>query len=185
MSMVQPDGCAYCDETKSQHISRKKTPMKSVTEKFMSLSLISTVSTGILTSVHHVYEIGFGAILLALVVVVLPMLSMRWFKQTGSRAALWAYRLLAAWLVIGFGLVDGLWNHTIKPLGFQLHALFSLHGGGTNSVERASEWNFIHEGTGVLTFVASMFAAYYGYKFIRTSRQSEITVRKLTNANRQ
>jgi len=149
--------------------------MKSVTEKVMTLSLVSTVLTGILTSIHHVYEIGFGAIILALVVVVLPMLSMWRFRQTGSRVALWVYRLLTAWLVIGFGLVDGLWNHTIKPLGFQLHALLSLHGGGTKAVEKAVDGNFIYEGAGILTFVASMFAAYYGYKFIRTSKQSEIT----------
>jgi len=152
--------------------------MKSPAEKVMSLSLISTVSTGILTSIHHAYEMGFGAVVLALVVVVLPMLSLRRFRRTGSKVALWVYRLLTAWLVVGFGLIDGFWNHAIKPLGFQLHALLALHG-GTTTVKKTAEGDFIHEGTGVLTFLAAMFAMYYGFKFIRASRQSEIT--KLQN----
>jgi len=149
--------------------------MKPPAEKVISLSLISTVSTGILTSIHHANEIGFGAVVLAMVVVVLPMLSLRRFRRTGSKLALWVYRLLTAWLVVGFGLVDGFWNHTTKPLGFQLHALLALHGGGTTTMKKAVEGNFIHEGTGILTFIAAMFAMYYGFKFIRVSGQSEIT----------
>jgi hypothetical protein len=149
--------------------------MKQSMEKVASLSLISTVTTGVLTSIHHVYEIGFGATMLALVVMVLPVLSMRQFRQTGSKVALWVYRLLNVWLVIGFGLVDGFWQHTIKPLGFQLHALMSLHGVATPPVEKAIGGNPIHEGTGILTFIAAMFAAYYGYKLIHATRQSAIT----------
>jgi hypothetical protein len=169
--MTQTGGCVYCDRKKGTTYKLNEEIMKSTADKFTTLSLVSTVSTGILTSVHHVYDIGFGGIILALVVVALPMLSMRQFRQRGSKVALWVYRLLTAWLVFGFGLVDGLWNHIIRPLGFQLQALLSFHGGGTKAVEKAVEWNFIYEGTGILTFVASMFAAYYGYKFIRTSRQ--------------
>jgi len=154
--------------------------MKPSVKKVAILSLTSTVTTGVLTSIHHVYEIGFGAIMIALVVVVLPILSMRRLWQTGSKVALWAYQLLITWIVIGFGLVDGFWQHTIKPLGFQLHALMSLHGGTTPAVKKAIIGNPIHEGTGVLTFVAAMLAAYYGYKFIQATRQSTITV---TEAN--
>ncbi|MBI3586211.1 MAG: hypothetical protein HY088_03670 [Ignavibacteriales bacterium] len=155
---------------KSQTDTYAKTP-----NKYASLSLVSTIVTATLTSIHHAYEIGFAAVILVLLFIVSPALLMRGFRNTGKKGFLWAYGLLSTWLVVGLGLVDGLWNHIIRPLGFQLHALLSLHSGGTKVVEKAFEGNFIYEGTGMLTFVASMVAAYYGYKFIRMSRQSEIT----------
>lgn len=149
--------------------------MKQASNKYASLSLMSTIVTASLTSIHHAYEIGFAAVILVLLFIVAPIVLMRGFRNTGTKGFLWAYGLLNTWLVVGLGLVDGLWNHTIRPLGVQLHTLLSLHGGGTKVVEKAFEGNFIYEGTGVLTFIASMFAAYYGYKFIRMSRQFDIT----------
>lgn len=152
--------------------------MKPLTEKYATHSLVSTLLTGILTSVHHAYEIGYLAFVLGLVVVVLPALSMQWFRQTGSKAALWIFRLLTAWLVIGFGLADGLWNHVIKTLGFY-YVLLPAHGGDAKVVERTfsilppAVGNFIFEGTGILTFVAGLFAAYYAYKFAKQRKQFE------------
>lgn len=154
--------------------------MKPATEKYATRSLVSTLLTGILTSGHHAYEIGYKALVLALVIVVLPALSMRRFRQTGSKAALWVYRLLTAWLVIGFGLADGLWNHLIKTLGFY-YVLLPAHGGDAKLVERTFSilppevGNFLFEGTGILTFVAGLFAAYYGYKFAQQRKQFETT----------
>lgn len=100
---------------------------------------------------------------------------MRRFRTTGNKTSLWAYGFLNTWLVVGFGFVDGFWNHTVKLIGFQLHSLLSLHGGVTNTVEKSFEGNLIYQATGILTFVASIFAAYYGYKFIRIGMQSKIT----------
>lgn len=151
--------------------------MKQSTEKYFTRSLVSTMLTGTLTSFHHAYELGPLALLLALVVVALPALSMRRFIQTGSTAALWSYRLLTAWLVIGFGMADGLWNHIIKTLGFY-YVLLPAHGGDAKVVERTFSilppevGNFLFEGTGILTFVAGLFAAYYGYKFARGKKSS-------------
>jgi len=99
---------------------------------------------------------------------------MRWFRNTGNRVSLWIYGLLNVWLVVGLGLVDGFWNHTLKPIGFQIQALIAFHGGGTVTGEKAFEGNIIYEVTGLLTFVAGMFAAYYGIKFIQTNRNSII-----------
>ena len=153
--------------------------MKSATEQAMTASLTSTLLTGILTSVHHAYEIGYGAIVLALFVVVLPALSVQRYRQTGSRIALWVYGLLTAWLVVGFGLVDGFWNHTVKLLGLQLHALLSFHGGGAHGVQKAVMGNLVHEGTGILTFIIGTVAAYAGYKFMRLTRQSGMTTNNI------
>lgn len=149
--------------------------MKHAINKYVKLSLISTIITATFTIIHHSYEIGFLAIFLVFLFVVFPTLLMQQFRNTGKKVFLWVYGLLNTWFVIGLGLIDGLFNHTIKLLSFQVHALLALHGGGTKVVEKAFEGNLIYQGTGVLTFVASIFAAYYGYKFIRTSWQSELT----------
>jgi len=149
--------------------------MKQARNKYVKLSLASMIVTATLSSVHHAYELGVYAVILIGLFIVLPAVFMQWFSKTGNQGSLWAYGLLNAWLVVGLGWVDGLWNHVVKPLGLQLHALAALHGGGANVVEKGVEGNFIYEGTAILTFVASIFAAYYGYKFIRTSRQSEGT----------
>ena len=150
--------------------------MKSEMEKYATLSLVSTVLTGIFTSIHHSYEIAYKAIVLALFVVVLPVLTMQWLKRTGSRVALWVYGLLTAWLVLAFGMIDGLWNHTINGLGSYVNnAVLSIHGsmpsGGEEVVANALAGNLIYQAAGVLTFIASTFAAYYGIKFLRTRKQ--------------
>lgn len=149
--------------------------MKQALNKYASLSLISVIVTAVFTSLHHFYEIGFLAVVLVLLFIISPTLLMQQFRNTGKRVFLWIYEILNMWLVIGLGLVDGLFNHTIKLLSSQVHALLALHGGGTKAVEKTFEGNLIYQSTGVLTFVASMFAAYYGYKFIRTSMRSNST----------
>ncbi len=149
--------------------------MKHALNKYASRSLISIIATAALTSIHHFYEIGFLAVVLVLLFIVAPILLMQQFRNTGKKVLLWIYGLLNTWLVIGLGLVDGLFNHTMKLLSFQVHALLTLHGGSTKAVEKTFEGNLIYEGTGVLTFVTGIFAAYYGYKFIRTSVRSYST----------
>lgn len=149
--------------------------MKQAFNNYTSRSLISIITTAVFTSIHHFYEIGFPAVVLMLLFIVSPILLVQQFRNSGKRVFLWIYGLLSLWLVIGLGLVDGLFNHTAKLFSLQIHAFLALHGGGTKVVEKTFEGNFIYEGTGVLTFIASMFAAYYGYKFIRTNMQYNST----------
>ena len=144
--------------------------MKQLQNKYGTLSLVSIVITGALTSIHHFYEIGFYAVILALLFIVIPFVLMQRFRKTGNKTALWIYGLLNTWLVFGLGLVDGLWNHIIRPLGFQIHSLLSFHS-GMKLVEQIGGGTPLYEFTGIATFVASMFAAYYGYKFIKSNRE--------------
>lgn len=159
--------------------------MKQARDTYASLSLMSTVLTGALTSIHHAYEIGSYAVILAFLFVFSPALLMRWFRNTGNRGSLLGYGLLTTWLVVGLGVVDGLWNHIIRPLGLQFHALVAFHGGASSTVAQSIEGNLVHGVTGILTFVASIFTAYYGYKFIRMSRQSETTSTNIINDNKK
>lgn len=149
--------------------------MKQAKNKYASLSLISTIVAGTFTSIHHVFEIGYLAVILVLLFIIAPTLLMQRFRKIESNTTLWIYGILITWLVIGLGLIDGLLNHTMKIIGFYFNALLSLHGGGTADGEKALEGNFVYQFTGMLTFFASTFVAYYGYKFILTSRRTQIT----------
>jgi hypothetical protein len=149
--------------------------MKQEHNKYESLSLMSTILTATFSSIHHAYEIGFHAIILVVLFIVAPILLIRWIRNTDNKGALLIYGLLNAWLVVGLGLVDGLWNHILKPLSSQLQAFTAFHGGDTKTVENIAEGSFMYQATGVLTFIASIFAAYYSYKFIQLIRQSKHT----------
>jgi hypothetical protein len=78
-------------------------------------------------------------------------------------------------MITQLGVVDGFLDHTLKALGFQ-HMTF-LPGGEAEVVKTVfSLWspaagNIFYEGTGVLTFIGSVFAAVFLFQFIRTLHQ--------------
>jgi len=150
--------------------------MNQETSKYAKISLAFTALTGVLTSVHYFYEMGFKAVILVLLLLVLPVLMMRWLKKTGSKMALRIYGLITTWLVIGFGFFDGFWNHVVKKFGYY-YVLLPAHGGDKKVVEKTFSilptevGNFLFEATGILTFIMSIIAAYYLVKFIRVRKQ--------------
>jgi hypothetical protein len=56
----------------------------------------------------------------AALLVSLPLILMWWVLKEHSPAARWSYGALVTLLVLGFGLQDGLWNHTVKMIIFFL-----------------------------------------------------------------
>jgi ABC-type branched-subunit amino acid transport system substrate-binding protein len=143
--------------------------MENITYKYARFSLVSIVATSIVATVHHIYKLGPGAFLLGAVIIVLPIALMLWFRKTSSSAALISYGLMNVWIIVGFGLVDGLWDHTLKIyLGNFLLSNYSYY----------FSWSpiggFPFEATGILESVGSLFAAYYGYKFLRTAYSNEL-----------
>ena len=135
-----------------------------IENKYATPSLVAITLTAVITSVHHIYKLGFGALILGLIIIPLPYVLLRWYKQTRNGAAFWAYGLLNAWIIVGFGLVDGLWDHTLKIfLGNFLLRSFAHY------FSQSPIGSFPFEATGILASVAGMFAAYYGYKFLRAA----------------
>jgi hypothetical protein len=138
---------------------RQKTPAA-------ALSLAAISATVLLASITHASEFGYRAIIAGLVVIALLCGMSILYQRTGRKAFLVFYGLLNAWVIIGFGLVNGFWNHGMKVF------LYYLHNGAlppllaklfmTSHIESS----FI-EGSGILTFVMSMVAACYGYKFFK------------------
>lgn len=128
------------------------------------LSVITITLTGILTSIHHLYRFGFEVIVPEAIVIALPYLLMRWFWRGGRWLAFAAYGIFSALIILWFGISDGLLDHTVKLLGgTPIHFL----------PEAPIVGDLLYETTGILTFVASVFAAYFLYKFIRDTVRVE------------
>ena len=122
-------------------------------------SLISVTLTVILASITHAYEFGYRAFVAVVIVVALLYALNILYRRTKNKASLVFYGLLNAWIIIGFGLINGFWNHTFKAF------LSYLHGGYlppflAGLFMKPQIGSFLYEGIGTLTFVSSVFAAY-------------------------
>lgn len=133
------------------------------------LSLAGISTTVILASITHAYEFGFRAFIAGFIVIALLCGMNVLFRRTRSKFFLVFYGLLNAWVIIGFGLINGFWNHAVKVF------LNLLHNGYlppflAKLFMTPQIGSFFLESVGILTFVMSIFAAYYGYRFIKEGR---------------
>lgn len=130
------------------------------------LSLAAVSAVVILASITHAYEFGHRAFIAGVILIALLYALNNMYRRTRNKFVLVFYGLLNAWVIIGFGLFNGFWNHTFKLF------LNFLHNGYlppfmAKFFLTPQIGNFFFEGVGVLTFVMSIFAAYYGYRFIK------------------
>ena len=140
---------------------------------YAALSAVSLTATAVVVGVHHVYREGWIFLPLA-VLAVLPYLLVRWFRASGSQPSLWAYALLSAVVIGGFGFVDGFLDHVLNAV-VGLYA--TATGQEADHVERAFRvlpptplvGDFFYEVTGILEFVGGVIAAYYAYRFLRAA----------------
>ena len=139
-------------------------------------SLLGIEVLSLLTSIHHLDELGIIFLVPATLAVGLPLIFMGWFLRKYSNIARWAYTATVALMILGFGLIDGLWNHAIKMVVFFLHG---ANEGGMAELPFPLVGSVFHEVTGVLAFVATIFAVYFGYSFIAKTRGLQ---RKSNNA---
>jgi hypothetical protein len=131
-------------------------------------SLVGIEALSLLTSIHHLDQLGIAFLPMAVLLVGLPPLLMWWFLSQRSRAARWSYATVVTLIILAFGLQDGLWNHTVKMTVFFLRGADRAEMAGLPFPPVGSVF---HEVTGVLTFVAAIFAAYFGYQFITKTRK--------------
>jgi len=134
-----------------------------------SRSLWSIAATVILAAFTHAYDFGPAAFLAGTVVLVTLFLVNARYRRTQSRFAALLYSLLSLWVIAGFGLLGGVWNHAVK--------LVVVAGSG-GTLPSALEPLFMSPDLGGATYealwivlgVASVFAGYFGYRFARTVR---------------
>lgn len=139
---------------------------KNKTHTMATLSYISILLTVIIASIHHIFTFGHLAIVLGIAIVLLFLIMRAVFQYTRNAAILGIYGLFNAAIIVGAGLVDGFWNHAFKLF------IYHLHNGYippllTHLFQTTTIGNTWYEATGVLTFAASMFAAYFTYRFFR------------------
>jgi ABC-type branched-subunit amino acid transport system substrate-binding protein len=124
-------------------------------------SMISVAVTVVFVTIHHLYSLGPGAFGLGATLLVLPALLMWWFRTTGSRVAFTGYLLTNAWLIVGFGLVNGLWKTTLPLyLGTLLSAL-------SPAFPKPQLGPYAFEASGILSFVGSLFVLWAAVRLIR------------------
>lgn len=131
-------------------------------------SLVSVEALALLTSVHHLDELGIVFLGPALIITILPLVLIWQWTRKPSQSLLWTYGIYLALMILGFGLYDGFWNHTLKM------SIFFLQGANRNLMTKSFPFfppvgSTFHEVTGVLTFVVALYAAYLGYRFLVTS----------------
>ena len=131
----------------------------------------------VLTSIHHIFRLGYGLVFLAVILTVLPYVLMRWYASTRSTRIMKAYSLYSALMFLWFGIVDGFLDHVLKAVGLE-NTTF-LPGGEAEVVKTAlSLWspeagNLFYEGTGVLTFFAGVVAMVYIVRMILVRHGSD------------
>ena len=106
----------------------------------------------------HAHYVGIHAYGVGVLVSVILELLATTARKRRAQAALVAYALLCAWILLGFGIVSGFWNHAMKLLVAALHGgavpaalagLFKMPGVGGVALEIG----------GCLTFVSACVAA--------------------------
>jgi hypothetical protein len=131
-----------------------------------TLLRVSLVLTVALATITHLYEyrVGVQALVVGAVLLVLLTSLDLAYRHTGRRGLLIPYGLLAAFVILGFGVANGLWNHVVKLSLFHLHngQLPSLLGGLFPPATSAAL-----EAVGALTFVTALLAAHHLIGLVR------------------
>src|SRR5438093_6423330 len=131
--------------------------------QYVRASLISVVLTAIAITVNHTYTLGTGALVLGGALVAVPAILLLWFRKTESKAALIGYLLINAWIVVGFGLLKGLWDTTFRLfLGTLLSSL-------STAFPKPVIGTFAFEISGILTFIGSWFVLYDAVRLLLAS----------------
>ncbi len=138
-----------------------------------TLSFISIMLTIIVATLHHIPTFGHVAIIIGIAAILLLLITRAVFQYTRNTAILGIYGLFNVAVIVGAGLFDGFWNHAFKLFIYHLHNGYIppllAHLFQTTTI--GTTW---YEATGILTFVASMLAAYFTYLFFRARHDNNL-----------
>jgi len=131
----------------------------------------------VITSIHHVFRLGYELVPLTIGLTVLPYVLMRWYASTRNTAVMKTYSVYITLMFIWFGFIDGFMDHVVKAIGLQ-NTTF-LPGGEAEVVQTAlSLWSpqagdFFYEGTGILASIAGFIAIYYLARMIQVKHAAD------------
>jgi len=131
----------------------------------------------VITSTHHIFRLGYGLVIPAVILTIMPYALMRWYGSTKNIAIMKAYSLYSALMFTWFGFIDGFMDHVLKAIGLQ-NTTF-LPGGDAEVVKTAlSLWspqvsNIFYEGTGILTAITGIIAMLYLVRMIQVKHAAD------------
>src|SRR5262249_21641799 len=134
------------------------------THRFAGRSYFALAAAVLFTSLRHLYRFGPAALLFNLISIALLFLLL-WYRRSQRPVAIWLYAIIGAWVVTGFGIVDGLGAGALTLYGRYFFP--SLH-----IFPRSAPRPFGFEAAAILVSVASLFAMVYGFRFIRSTKRS-------------
>ena len=144
------------------------------------LSWIWITTMMVVTSVHHIFRLGYGLVPLTIVLTVLPYALMRWYALSKNTAVMKTYSAYSALMFLWFGFIDGFMDHVIKALGLQ-NTTF-LPGGEAEVVQTVlSLWspqagNIFYEWTGILSAIAGFITVFYLVRMIQVKHAADRAV---------
>src|SRR6266487_1067015 len=131
-------------------------------------SLISVSLTAVMITANHLYVLGPKAFGLGAVLLVVPAALLWWFRNTQSPVAFAGYLLMNLWIVVGFGVIKGLWGITLPLyLGTGLAAVSAAY-------PKPILGPYGFEASGILMFIGSLFVAYYAYQLLEAKRTGAV-----------
>jgi branched-chain amino acid transport system substrate-binding protein len=135
--------------------------------RYARLSLLSVMVTALCITINHLYSLGPRAWALGAVLALVPAALLWWFRSTRSRVAFAGYLLMNLWIVVGFGLIKGLWESAFPVfLGTLLAAL-------STSFPRPTLGPVPSELSGIATLIGSLFVLYYACRLIQARRTAD------------
>jgi hypothetical protein len=99
------------------HVPEREVPMRVANDvrHYSRQSLISMMVTVVIAiTVNHLYSLGASAFVLGAALLLIPAALLGRFTSTASRLALIGYVAMNLWMIVGFGLVKGLWESTLR-----------------------------------------------------------------------
>ena len=136
---------------------------KSALYRMLDLSILATVAGATVT---HAFDVGQRATIAGITLMGILLLLQHFGRRRGNRVADNLNKAMNILVISGFGLMDGFWNHLVKT------ALFSLHNGRMPPLFAGLfiapiPGSAICETAGIMTFLASMAAAYAIYRIMQ------------------
>ena len=129
-------------------------------EQYGGLSFASVAATAMAITANHFYMLGIVALALGAVLLIVSAGLLAWFRRTGNSVAFIGYMVMNAWIVVGFGLIKGLWGTTLKVF------LGTLLASISTTFPKPSIGAFGFEISGIMMFIGSLFVLYYALKLM-------------------
>lgn len=140
--------------------------MKDEAMKNSRLSVLCITLTMVFSTIVHAMKSGAPAIVMGAVFLLVVYAIVFLYMKTSSKLMVVFYGLINTVIILGYGIYYGFWNHFMKVSIYYLHNQ-KLPQLISNLFAEPTLGSGLYETFGILSFFASIFAAYYTYKTVQ------------------